>query len=285
MSKKQRVKKLSKKVIFFIVLAAIIGTILLTCLGLQIAFIVADTLECWQPDYEKQDITPLLEKETLTEEDYATLYAQTGLTQTGIDRCLKKGSAGVARILAIQDDYFTVHEVTNVLYCPYVCTDFVEKYITNCYLEDGDILVTSSTHISGWRLGHAGLVTDGANGKVIQANAYGIDSYIGTVRDFTNRINFIILSPKMDADLKSEIAAYAAKNLTGLPYNALTGIFTNKTQISATQCAHLVWYSYYLCGYDLDSNGGGLVTPQDLANSPYVEVVQVFGFDPVSLWR
>ena len=38
-------------------------------------------------------------------------------------------------------------------------------------------------------------------------------------------------------------------------------------------------------GYDLDPTGGPLVTPDDIANSPYLEVVQIYGFDPDKLWK
>ncbi|MBQ7769883.1 MAG: hypothetical protein IJ373_01720, partial [Clostridia bacterium] len=34
----------------------------------------------WYPDYDKINIEELLDKQSRTQEDYATLYAQTGLT-------------------------------------------------------------------------------------------------------------------------------------------------------------------------------------------------------------
>ena len=46
-----------------------------------------------------------------------------------------------------------------------------------------------------------------------------------------------------------------------------------------------MWYAYNAFGVDLDSNGGLVVTPRNIANSPLVEVVQVFGIDPVKLWK
>lgn len=47
--------------------------------------------------------------------------------------------------------------------------------------------------------------------------------------------------------------------------------------LAGTQCAHLVWYAYQHFGYDLDSDGGLLVTPRDLYESPLLEVVQIYG--------
>ena len=278
-------KKLSKKIIFAIVAAAIIGAILLTCLGLEIAFLVADKIECWRPDYEKTDIREILDKDELSDEDYEALYFQTGLTRTGIDRILSHGLNGKNKAARIQDDFFAEHTVKNNLFAPYVCTDSIEKRIETVYLEDGDIIVTSSTHLSAWRIGHSGLVTNAAKGHILQANAIGDTSRIGDVGDFNDRVNFMVLSPKVNRETKAKVCKYAEENLTGKIYDPTAGVFSSKDSVNKTQCAHLVWYAYKQFGIDLDSNVGLVVTPKNLANSPLVEVVQVFGFDPVKLWK
>jgi uncharacterized protein YycO len=76
--------------------------------------------------------------------------------------------------------------------------------------------------------------------------------------------------------------------LNNIPYDLVTGIFNSKFkepgEIDGTQCAHLVWEAFKLYGYDLDSDGGGLVTPNDIANSPLLEVVQVYGVNPREIW-
>lgn len=282
MTAKKR-RKLTKKIIALIVCACFICTVLLTALGFYIAFLVADGIQVWTPDYEMEDIEDILGKDELSDEDYELLYKQTGLTKTGIDRALAKGAAGRNRILAIQKDYFGEYEVINDSFAPYVCTDRIEETITHIYLEKGDIVVTSSTHIAGWRIGHSGLVVN-TGGGVLQAMAYGSPSYIGNIYDFTSRVNFMILSVKTDDETKNAVIEYATENLIGLKYNGAAGILTNKNSIDTTQCAHLVWYAYSQFGIDLDSNGGKLVVPKNIANSPYVELVQVFGFDPVTLW-
>ena len=51
-----------------------------------------------------------------------------------------------------------------------------------------------------------------------------------------------------------------------------------------TSCAHLVWEAYQSTGLDLDSDGGKIVTVKDLANSEYLDVVQVYGVDPEEIW-
>ena len=282
---KEKSKKLSKKIIFAIVCAAIIGTIVIACIGMQIAFVIADKIQCYHPDYEKVDISGILEKKELSEDDYALLYRQTGLTKLGVDRALERGETGIKRITRIQDSYFKEYKVINEFFCPYVCQDKIDGYAENVYLEDGDIIVSSSTHLSGWRVGHAGLVTSATGNKVLQASAIGEASDFGTIRDFTDRVNFIVLSPKVDKQTKSEVVDFAAKNLQGKIYDPTAGVFSSKNSADKTQCAHLAWYAYNQFGIDLDCNGGLVVTPKDIANSPLVEVVQVFGFDPVKLWK
>lgn len=277
--------RLTKRIIIIIVCAAVILAIATAVVGLQISFALAEKIECWRPDYEKTNIRGILEKQTLTDEDYDTLYKQTGLTKFGVDRLLGYGTTGKNRILSIQTDYFEQFEVKNEKFGPFLCTDHINRSVTHSFLENGDVLVTSSTHFSGWRIGHSGLVTNAGVYEVLQVGAFGEVSEIGYASDFTDRVNFMILSPKADEDIKAQVADYAVNNLIGKPYFAPAGVLTSKNKANRTQCAHLVWYAYKQFGIDLDSSGGAIVTPYDLANSPYMEVVQVFGFDPEKLWK
>lgn len=282
----KKAKKLSKFIIFLIVCGAIIGSILLTALGFEIAFLVSDAnIECWHPDYEKIDLTEILDKSELSDDDYELLFAQTGLSKTGIDRALSRGYTGKQRIKKIQDDYFTEHTVTNDKFAPMMCTDRIEKHVANIYLEEGDVVVTASTHLSMCRIGHAGLVTDGAREKVLQATEYGSLSSVGDLDYYTSRVNFMILSPKTDKETKAKVVDYALNNLIGIPYDFTVGVLTDKNSIAKTQCAHIVWYAYYQFGIDIDANAGLVVSPWNLANSPEMEVVQTFGFDPEIMWR
>ena len=106
MKDKQRKKKNRKKRIA-VTLACIIFFVSSVLIGLQIGVIYTDhTWKHWYPDYEKEDISAVLEKETLDEADYALLYAQTGLTKIGVDGLLQENPAsGKAKMLKIQDFY------------------------------------------------------------------------------------------------------------------------------------------------------------------------------------
>ena len=276
-------KKLTKRIIALIVCAAFIVFLALVAFGLQIAFWVSDsTIRCIQPDYEMQDLD--LDGEL----DYELLYRQTGLTKIGIDRALKKGEAGKNLIKQIQADFFEPHEVKNDQVAPYACTDYIEKHVANIFLEDGDIIVTSATHISFVRIGHAGMVTDERYGNVLEANAYGTYSKIGKIQYFTNRVNFMVLRPNpemISPEVVQDVVKYAKTSLLDIPYEGLAGVVTSKNDIKKTQCAHIVWWAYKQFGIDLDSNGGAMVVPYDLAHSSYLQPVQVFGFDLDELWK
>ena len=284
---KEKRKKLPKRIIALIVFGAIIISLASAYGFMELAFMLADRIACWRPDYGKVEIGGILEKNELSDEDYKILYSQTGLTKAGIDRCRSRGLDGRLRVERVQKDYFAEHTVTNAKFAPLVCTDRIEGYIQHVYLEPGDILVTSATHLTGWRIGHAGLVTS-TNGNILQANAIGDKSTIASVTDFTSRVNFMIFTVKdefADEKVKNEVATYAKENLLGKVYDPTAGVLSDKNKVDRTQCAHIVWYAWKQFGIDLDCNGGPVVTPKNIANSDKLELLQVFGFDPQTLWK
>ena len=131
------------------------------------------------------------------------------------------------------------------------------------------------------------MVADPVQGRTLCALGYADPSDYGSVYDFTDRPSYMVLRVKADRALIDEVVSYAEENLIGLPYSVATGIFTKKfpEKIKKTNCSHIVWYAFQKFGIDLDADGGGLVTPQDVACSPYVELVQVYGFPPDTLWK
>ena len=98
----------------------------------------------------------------------------------------------------------------------------------------------------------------------------------------------MILRLKADKESRQKIADYAKETLVGVDYSIFCGIFTKKYEEgkpTKSQCAHLVWYAFKHFGIDIDSNGGAIVLPKDIANSDELELVQNFGFDSDKLWR
>lgn len=249
----------------------------------------AASWEFWYPDYEKVNIEPLLKKANRTEEEYQTLYAQTGLTKTAIDDMLSETNLleeNIQRILEIQAVYFTPAELRSRCFNPFTYLDEIDIHTKLLRLRDGDIIVSATTRVSWFRYGHAALVIDGDEETIIESIGPGTDSKTNSALTFCDLANFLVLRPKVDKQTKSEVVAYARENLKGIPYRLTTGILYDKApeNIQVSQCAHLVWYAYNRFGIDLDYNGGAIVKPQDMALSDKVEVVQVYGFDPVKLW-
>ena len=236
----------------------------------------------WHPDYEKINIERLLDKPSRTAEDYAVLYAQTGLTEIGIEDTLSQEN-GRQTVLEVQESYFQSVSPKKDYEGPIMYQEDSGGLAALTHLRDGDVLVSASS----WRFGHCGLVVDGAGGVLIESVGIGKDSKYNGVEAFASLAAFMVLRPKADKETKRQIVEYAKNNLVGLPYVVTVGILSKKNpkKIKSTQCAHLIWYAYKRFGIDLDGNGGGLVLPQDIANSPNVDVVQIFGFHPERLWK
>ncbi|MGN1061862.1 MAG: hypothetical protein ACI4RO_01925 [Candidatus Scatosoma sp.] len=259
--------------------------------GVELSTQISDkTWDQWKPSYEKADLSAILAKERkdLTEDDYAVIYAQTGLTKIGADRMFEKGKKD--GILKIQESYFADVSVTRERFAPWTCWEKLEggKRATIGEVRAGDIIVTSATHVLGFRYGHAALVvSDG--GTILEANTPGTVSHTTGINTFDDYATFMVLRPdpeKVSDETRLAIADYARNELVGIPYTVFAGIFRKKFQqpLQGTQCAHIVWYAYKNFGIDLDSNGGCIVKPQDMANSPYMQVVQIYGFNPETVW-
>ena len=155
-------------------------------------------------------------------------------------------------------------------------------------LETGDILISPCSHAFGWRNGHAALVVDGEAGIILESAVMGMDSAVNSINVWKGFPAFMVLrANSLSKEARKDIAEYAMENLNGVPYGFVGDIISDNLDnsvISSTHCAHLVWSAYMQFGYDVDSDGGIVVTPRDIANSPLLEVVQIYGIDPDTLW-
>lgn len=231
------------------------------------------------PDYKRQDISLLLRKEALTSEDYDTLFMQTGLSKTAVDDFLALNNHD--GILSAQNDFFGNYKTVNELFAPFTCCHRVEENITVAPLKKGDIIVSLTTHFTGFMLGHATIVTNPDYDETVVSIGYMTKSFIGDVPAATNRESFVLLRYK-DAEKASAAADYARENLVNLQYSVSVGLTSKKfpEKPRVTQCGHLVWYAYKKQGVDIDSNGGPFVYPKDILGSEHLEVIQVFGMNP-----
>jgi uncharacterized protein YycO len=250
-----------------------------------------------KPDYDKKSIVELLEKKNLSDEDYKEIFYQTGLGANAVDTILADKKSGKDRILKFQENLFkdiniNYQKITPITYQENIMDDKGNMVYGTEFApyENGYILVTRATYSGGWRHGHAAIITDSEYGHVLEAAVLGEDSQIANIDSWKHYPNFILLKLKNVEQKKlDEIAEYAIHSLYKVPYKLTVGIFSSKYEEGVepvgTHCSHLVWYPFKKFGYDLDSNGGLLITPQDIANSPYLEIVQIYGFNPKELWK
>ncbi len=143
-------------------------------------------------------------------------------------------------------------------------------------LEDGDVLVTDAVFCLGWRHGHAAIVVDAKQGITLEAFAVGTTSDFDKTEQWEYYPRVRVLRLKASKETREQIAEYAKTELVGIPYRLITGMIDDKDMKEnywGTQCAHLVWLAFYHFGYDVDGDGGWLVTPYDLAISEQFEVV------------
>lgn len=244
----------------------------------------------YTPEYARTNLKPLIEKAELSEEDYELLFRQTGLGRAGVEELYREGRQ--AELLYLQQRLFAPIQYecrASHIFCrserilgeDNLPGDFMPAVRT------GDILVTFSGHFFGWRSGHAGLVTDSDKGEVLEALAPGQDSGLCDLEHWKEYPGFALLRLKGNTvEETEEIAAYAAEYLTNVPYDLASHKGRRRQSpdavsqpLSGTQCAHLIWAAYARFGYDLDSDGGWIVTPDDLFHSELLEVVQIYGMN------
>ncbi len=264
-----------------------LSIILFLCLVLSF-FVIGEKVqlgfERYTPDYDRVDISSILAKDELSAEDYSLIYAQTGLSKIGTDSMLENGD--ITKIFAIQESFFTEYECRDDNFAPFCHYYSLKGKVPLAPLQNGDIIVSSSTEFSWWRLGHCAMVVDAENGITVEAIGVGDDSTYGYVSALSRRGDFIILRPKLEKEQIDEIVSYVCDELIGIKYDPTIGVLSRKypEEIEITQCAHIFWYAFYKHGVDIDSNGGSVVTPRDISLSEHFDIVQVSGFNPSAPW-
>lgn len=269
----------------------------------------------WTPSYPIEVISPFDTVASLSQAQLDFIQAQTGLSAIGLGRLEESGTLN--RLEEFQQAFFTPalelskkeltsDNITELLeessVFPMTCFQNSpiswEEYLLDSQgdrgylqplvpLELGDILLTPNSHCFGWRQGHAGLVVDAQQAITLESVVLGANSVTQWASKWQSYPAGVILRP-VNSDLGEIAVSLALEYLADIPYNLTVGIFTSKNQsteeITSTHCAHLVWQAYRWAGIDLDSNGGQIITPQNLVASPQLEIVQVWGLDPLLLW-
>ena len=240
----------------------------------------------YYPGYAQEDLREYLEKDVLEPEDYREIYRQTGLGRAGVEQLWQENSR--EKLLFLQERFFAPVEY-RCSRSHFLCHS---ERLTGASREEtagdfapavqtGDVLVTFSGHIFGWRSGHAALVVDGEQGLTLEAMAPGKSSGIRTLESWRGYPGFVLLRWKnLSGEQAEEMVAYARENLTDIPYDLFSMTAVGEAdEISGTQCAHLVWAAFHHLGLELNS-GRLFVTPGDIFRNENLEIVQIYGLEP-----
>lgn len=281
------------------VLAVLLGFLLLLLAFVSALYVASFTCERSArvlPSYERTDVSGLFAKEVWTENDIDVLYHQTGLGEPAL-RALKEQSNGASRLLEYQNAFFYKGELIHDMAAITTPHDrHANGYAAPLApIENGDLVLSSACHTFGWRNGHASIVVNAKYRSTLESFDPSSASGIGNLGWFLESSNFLVLRLKKEVREElgidpAEVAKAAVENLCGIAYDLTVGVLSPKDQCkdgrtpTKTQCAHIVWQAYKNFGLDIDSNGGAVVVPRDIARCDYFEVVQVNGFDPDRLW-
>ena len=231
---------------------------------------------------------PSYEQVELTEDsDYETIFLQTGLGKSAVDKLIANGD--FQTILDAQESFFHPPKAE----CEELLGWFTreDRLVEDSGVEPelidiqpGDILISLSTHSFGWHHGHAAIAI--SRYSTLESAVMGTDSSFGSVNRWKEYSNFAVLRIKdVTEEQQQALVEYRLEYLEGVPYDLLVGILGDKApdvddESFGLQCSYLAWYAWYQFGYDLDSDGGKIVTPHDILHSDLVEIVQIYGMDP-----
>lgn len=284
-----------KRIFRILILSASLGLALWLALTLWTEH--AEAGAHYTPECAKADLGPILQKGKLASADYVVLFQQTGMARAGVDELYASGRQWM--LLGLQERFLAEAEVECSCGDFFIrserLTDFREvvhdgnmagmpespDFYFLPTVQNGDILITFSGHIFGWRSGHAAIVVDARERLTLEAIMPGCDSRICSLDEWREYPGFALFRLRgASEEERARIADYARECLTGLPYRLTAFAGMDGIEEAGTQCAHLVWYAYRHFGYDLDSDGGFVVTPGDLYRSDLLELIQIYGLSP-----
>ena len=240
-----------------------------------------ETLYFHKPDYKKEDISSLLTKESLCENDYIKIFKQTGVSPGAAKELIDNGNETLLNEL--HNLYFEPPKYyKNYIAYPFTLQERNKNQITPLVnLKKGDILITFNTLTVEWRHGHCGLVLDKEGTTLLEHAAIGQTSGVNSSAEWGKYPGFVVLRYP-DSEVASKAADYATQNLMDIPYSITAGVLDkDKTgeENPSSHCSHIVWQAYKSVGVDIDRDRSFIVSPKDVAMSEKLEVVQIFGMD------
>lgn len=303
-----------RKLKYKIFIKATIGAIVVFCI-FWTAIYETGKNPIYTPDYERTSLDYIFEdvrktgqfgkqensKLELTMEDYEIIFRQTGLGKLAVDYIIENKEDYEGEINKFQKIFFdgypyTCAKIGILTYNERMRDEKGKKIKGNeiIDLQPGDVLVNLSTYTMGYRHGHCGIVVrkpvNGKKGKTVEAVFLGQPTKYQTTDKWRSCPTLVHLRISEDAaktkgytqaELGTLLAKYTEDECLDVEYGFFPGIYNFKSNtICKTHCSHLIWYVFKEFGYDVDSDGGIVVTPTDIAKSDLFEIVQIYGINP-----
>ena len=245
----------------------------------------------YYPSALRVDLQMLLAKDELTDHDYSQLLYQTGLGRPAVDALLNK-TDGKEKILEFQEYYYRKNKIITEKLNPFTSQETLSGKGIPPFnnsglapLKNGDILLTKSTQTLFWRHGHCGIVIDAEKGISLESLEPGTVSMKQDISKWQYYPTLKILRLRnADDKVLDQVVKYSETNLLGRKYEILALKYHKRKIPKNVNCSQIIWQAFNYFGYDLDSNKGIIVTPEDIAKSPLLEIVQVRGFNPDKIW-
>ena len=240
------------------------------------------------PKGEKAPLKEILQKETLSEEDYALLWEQTGLGRSAVDDLWQREDR-TGQLYREQNRFFHApvyqcRELTGFVKVEVISSR--DNYYRLYDLRPGDVLLTKSTHTFGYRHGHSALYI--GDGELLEATEIGEPVSVTEAAYWGSYPTGIHLRLTEEAAAETGmsqeeaglfVTEYAKTNLLDDEYRLTAGLLNDGIEASETQCAHLIWAAFQSVGLDVSSRDFP-VTPHSLLESGKFEVIRYWGFDP-----
>ncbi len=266
-----------------------VGILVAVILYLVFVIYIPTNKMFFKADYGKTDLSAMITKEVLTDEDYEEIFYQTGLGKIAVDELFSKGEE---ESLFFYQEFFLKEREPSRRFIIDPVTYVIEAEDENgekiyapefASLKEGDILVSICTSTLGYLHGHTSMYL--GNDRIIESYAIGTLSNTNTINSWGGYSNYAVLRVKEETDKHEEVAIFAEQYLQDKAYSLTAGVLeqmdlTHNDEGFTTQCAFLPWYAWNEFGINIDGDEGAIVTPLDLLFSDKLEIVQIYGFDP-----
>ena len=147
----------------------------------------------YQVNYPKENISEVLAKDSLTEDDYTLLFKQTGLSPYVSAKLIESENKDL--LLKMNELYLNTPEIkTDFVAFPVTASERNLNQITPLAdLKKGDILVTFNTHTLDWRHGHCGMVLNEEKGILLEHMSIGNPSCLTYAKNWGGYPSFVVL--------------------------------------------------------------------------------------------